>query len=485
MAVNSVRAEVQKEKPKWDLIRDCLDGQYAIKAAGDKYLPRPNPADISVENKARFNAYVQRAVFYNVTKRTVDGLIGQVFLRDPITDVPPELEILEVDADGASVGMTQQAKRALRSVLGYGRAGIFVDYPPTDGATTKEQQATGNVRPTITLYEPWDIINWRVTTVGARRLLSLLVLHETFTQEGVGDEFESTQEDQWRVLKLINGVYTVELYRSTSGAFTKIVHTPQDSAGKTLSEIPFSFIGATNNDADIDGAPIYDMATLNIGHYRNSADYEEACYLTGQPTPWVSGVTESWVKNVFKGGKLQLGSRAAIPLPVNGMAGLLQASPNTMPHEAMEAKERQMVALGAKLVETTKVQRTLGEAVIEEASETSVLSTAAANVSKAYTDALKWAGQFVGNESDKIQFVLSTDYPSARMTPQDRQQLISEWQAQAISFSELRDQLRKAGIAKLDDEAAKAEIDSNPPGNVALLQMDSNNQDPTKQQPPK
>ena len=45
------------------------------------------------------------------------------------------------------------------------------------------------------------------------------------------------------------------------------------------------------------------------------------------------------------------------------------------------------------------------------------------------------------------------------MTYQERQQLVNEWIAGAITFSEMRSNLKQAGIAKLTDEEAKKLID--------------------------
>uniref|UniRef100_UPI00158290BC DUF4055 domain-containing protein n=1 Tax=Staphylococcus aureus TaxID=1280 RepID=UPI00158290BC len=189
--------------------------------------------------------------------------------------------------------------------------------------------------------------------------------------------------------------------------------------------------------------------------------------MVGQPTAWFSGLTQNWVEDVFKG-KVYLGSRAAIPLPAGAQAGLLQVNPNSMPKEAMDQKERQMVALGAKLVTSGNVQRTLGEAQIEEASSASILSTATKNVSKGYTDILRLAAKFVRGVGDleKIRFDLNTDFPASRLTPNDRNQLIQEWQSGAITWNEMRDGLRRGGIATTKDEDAKKEIEANPPPNV-------------------
>ena len=60
-----------------------------------------------------------------------------------------------------------------------------------------------------------------------------------------------------------------------------------------LANIPFIFCGALNNSPDVDKSPVYDIAEVNIAHYRNSADYEESCFIAGQATPVLTGLTQS------------------------------------------------------------------------------------------------------------------------------------------------------------------------------------------------
>jgi len=480
MTVGYVRTEVSLQLERWKLIRDCLGGQMAMKKAGEKYLPMPNKDDTSPENQTRYKQYLERAVFYNVTKRTLDGLVGQVFSRDPVAEMPDAMDILKPDIDGSGVALDQQAKKTLASTLGFGRCALLADYPPTSAPATVQDQKEGFVRPTVTLYEPWQVINWRTVTKGARKLFSLVVISEFYTAED--DGFEIRAGMQYRVLRLLpSGVYQVELWRSDAQSGLPDVeqkekqnfvvaktYEPKDGKGLPLREIPFTFVGSLNNDPSVDQAPLYDLAVLNVAHYRNSADYEESCFIVGQPTPFFAGLTQQWVDDVM-GGKVMLGSRAGIPLPSGGSAGLLQASPNTMPKEAMEAKERQMVALGAKLVEQRQVQRTAAEAKQEAGSESSILGTVSKNVSQAYKQMLTWCALFMGIEpgaedsKTELCYELNSDFPAARMTAEERAQTMKEWQGGAITFEEMRNQLRVAGVATLDDEAAKDAIESNPP----------------------
>lgn len=467
--VSFIRPELSANFDKYDMIRDCLSGQEAIKKKGDKYLPRPNAADTSAENLARYEGYVARALFYNVVSNTTAGLVGQVFAADPISEFPKELDPMWYDTTGSGVSMVQQAKRTLSHILAFGRAGLLTDFPRAkeDGsAFTREEVQQGFARPTIQFYNGTDVINWRYKIVGAKSVLCLVVLNEEYVIKD--DGFEITTGTGKRVLRLNDaGQYETEEWRPVNddnpvGDWYKFGETiiPTNDAGLPLTYIPFTFVGSQNNDSSVDRPPMYDLACINLAHYRNSADYEDSVYMVGQPTPYFAGLTQDWVDNVLKG-TVQLGSRAAVPLPDGGSAGLIQANENSMVKEAMELKQRQMVSIGAQLVEDKQVQRTLGEAKMEAASVASVLASCAHNVSQAFEQCIKWACAFYGIEPgvDDIVFALSTDFAIMKMTTEERQMLLSEWQGGSITWGEYRAQLRQSGIATLDDEEAKEEIE--------------------------
>jgi hypothetical protein len=519
MPVGYTRPEVAYQIPRWNKIRDCLAGEDEVKQKREKYLPKPNATDKSKENEQRYKDYLTRAVFYGVTKRTLDGYVGQVFARDPIIDVPDSMKPMLEDVDGAGVSLVQQAKKALAADVAYGRVALLADYPPAevdaDGipvAASQEEIDEGFVRPTISLYEPWEVINWRTVSIGARRVFALVVIAEPFI--AYDDGFEVKSEQQYRVLRLVpppfdpalgetpmwrEATYKVEIWRLTSDAASATasgaaasaarqesyavveVYEPRDASGALLREIPFTFIGALNNDPGVDHPPLYDLAGLNLAHYRNSADYEEVCYLLGQPTPWVSGLTKAWVDDVInRNGKFMLGSRAPLMLPEKGAFGLAQISANGMLREAMDSKERNMVALGAKLVEHRQVQRTATEAQQDDAAAASQLATIAGNVSAAYTFCLRKCAEFIGAafpaqaanatvEDDaappprEIRLKLNTEFPLTKMTPQEIDAVVRAWQASAIAESEMRARLRSGGLATLDDGAYQDEIDQRPP----------------------
>lgn len=464
-----IRPELSRLLPEYYSIRDCIAGEVTVKTAAEKYLPMPNAEDRSPENKLRYKAYLLRAVFYNVCRRTLNGLVGQVFDVDPIIKLPKSLERMSENVTGTGTSLVQLAETSLRHVIAYSRSGLFVDFTNTGnaGASVTDIES-GKARPTIYAYGPLEIINWRVEERGSEEILSLVVLLEGFPV--TDDGFEIKTLPQFRVLKLNDaGNYVQEIWKDPQASKWDGVTvprgnfelsetiTPTDAQGNPIKKIPFMFIGSQNNDVNPDNPNFYDMASLNLAHYRNSADYEEACYVVGQPTVVASGLTEEWVNKVLKG-KLTFGSRGGIPLPTGAKAELLQAEERTMLKEAMDTKEKQMVALGAKLVEQKSVQRTATEASMDNAAETSTLANCAKNVSTAYQWALGYAAELMGTAGEAIEFKLNTDFEVSQLTFDEIVKVIDAWTKGAITWGEMRAQLKRQGTATEDDNKAKAEI---------------------------
>lgn len=453
-----IRPELSYCFDMFDLVDDCIGGAKAVKLKGEVYLPHPDPRD---KDTSRYEAYKLRAVFFNATRRTRDGLIGQVFMRPPTVKVPSICGQLEKNCDGSGLSLEQLAKRGVEHTLDHGRCGLLADFPDMEGRTvSRAELLSGTIQPVLKLYNARDVRNWRTISVNGKIKLSLVVLAELYDDEDNG--FEAKQKVQFRVLRLTNGRYTVQIYKENAQSQ---IYMPTDGKGKPIEEIPFTFIGAKSNNADIDYPPMYDLATVNIAHYRNSADYEESVFIVGQPTPWASGLTQQWVTDVMKG-ELRIGSRAVIPLPENGACGLLQAEANTLAKEALDHKERQMVALGAKLVEQQQVQRTATESNHDKASETSVLSSVASNVAQAIKFGLEWCAIFTGEvgqnddaRSEVVDFSLNTEFDLTKLDSQTLTAIIKTWQSEALTDEEMRDALHRAGYASDTIEDWKSERD--------------------------
>lgn len=457
-AVKQQREELYYMCYRYQRINDAIEGEHAIKYQGKKYLPLPS--DCKCEEDKRYKAYETRAVYYNVCKPTRNALVGQIFLRPPVLELPDGLEFLQTDINGDGLTFEQLARKAANYILPFGRGGFLVDFPISEGEITRGEIESGEKRPTIIFFEPWAIRNWKVEKIGTVRKLTMLVLDECVEREN-GDEFDIETVIQQRVYRLEErgSTYccTAEVYDYDGKSIEKHEICGKDGVG--LDTIPFEPVGSKNNDMDIDEPPFENLASLNLAHYRNSADYEESVFLVGQPTPVYSGLTTDWMENYFPKG-IPFGSRASITLNENANAQLLQALPNSLAFEAMTHKEKQMFSIGAKIINADqKIEKREKEVEIESASQKSVLMNVRNNLQMALFAAIQRAGTFIGidvtEENSKLELNENFDLTSA--DPDELRASSERYAAGEVSLSEHREVLVRSGAAKLDLETFKIE----------------------------
>ena len=62
-----------------------MAGEDAVKAAGEKYLPR-----LDGQSDEDYEAYKGRACFSNATRRAADAFVGLVFRKAPFVKLPED-----------------------------------------------------------------------------------------------------------------------------------------------------------------------------------------------------------------------------------------------------------------------------------------------------------------------------------------------------------------------------------------------------------
>jgi hypothetical protein len=461
MTVTFTRPEVEAKRAAWKLVRDAVAGSESVKAGG--YVIKVNPTDLSDENEARNRARVDGAVYFNATGRTLPALVGIAFGKWPEVVKPAALDYVERDVDGSGVGIVNQAQQVVSEVLQTGRAGLLADYPSTEGETSVADAEARGLRPTIALYTAEAIRNWRTEKVGAQNKLTLVVLAETYE---VWDGFVQKQKPQFRVLRLDVDGYVQEVWReSANGKSWQVVdtYTPTDGAGRRWTEIPFTFIGATNNDSSPDAPPLYDLADLNIAHFRNSADHEESLFFAGQAMYWVSGADTEWVKQLQEAGAY-VGSRSILPVPTGGQAGILQAQAVSGLAEEMKHKVELMAQLGARLIAPGSATKTATEAASEDKTSNSVLSIVCDNVSDAYRTCLKWLAQFARapDGDNDVDFTISTEFSGVQFDANQMAQALAAVQSGKLPETDFWSYCRAIGLIPGDktDETIRDELET-------------------------
>lgn len=441
--------DYKDRKEQLKTIRDACSAT-GVKDAGGLYLPDPGDPNNPIDAQ-KYQNYLNRAVYYGFSGQTVRGMSGLAFMKG-ITeeDLTPPTDYIMDDLDGDGVGLEQSMKASFSGTYRDGRAGLLVDFPPVEGTLTRRQQQEQAVRAVIKRYSALEIVNWHTTKVGAREMLSLVSLFE-ISDEIMEDGITIQRVGVERRLILDEGIYRVEIYHD--GAMVEEYQPLID--GRPLGYIPFFFIGAENNDARFDDSPMYPICELNVGHYRNSADYEDSVFML-RPQPWASGITDQWYEDHLTG--FRFGSGSLFPLPEGGSFGIEQPSPNDQSFEAMQYKQKSMVALGAKHLTGELSYNTATEAMFGEAGSNSVIQTVMDNVERAYNDALVVLADFMGASVAPV-VVINADLSNIVADPQLAQVIVNAWINGLVGKEDARTYLRKTGLVErtseeMDDDLA-------------------------------
>src|SRR5512135_1068441 len=123
MAVNSTHPEYDANAFAWSRARDVLAGEDAVKAAGERYLPR-----LDSQSDEEYGAYKARASFFGATARTLEEYLDLVFRRAPILALESceRLKGFVADCDLCGLDFLRYARRVVREVLAVGRCGSLV-----------------------------------------------------------------------------------------------------------------------------------------------------------------------------------------------------------------------------------------------------------------------------------------------------------------------------------------------------------------------
>jgi len=445
MSIDFQHPQYVKSLEKWKLVDDICDAENL-----NDYLRKINPEDTSEEMVQRRDQYFKRSVFYAIAGYTSRGLVGKAFQKTPTCEVPPELEYVKENIDGAGQNIYQQAQEVFRDVLRNGRAGLLIDFPETDGEISRADLISGKVFATITRYKAQQIINWQVEQRGPRVIPVKIVL-ATKAAEMHEDGFGFDQIDEYICLDLEENIYVQRVYRQNERRewYIHKETIPTDSAGNTLDYIPFVFVGSEANTFEIDHPPLYDLAKINVGHYNNSAIYEDSVFTVGQVQPWMSGLTQENV-DAMKAAHMYIGSGRLLGVPSGERFDFAQAQPNMLAKEAMKDKVSMMISMGANLMEMGTANKTAMQVGNEMATQHSVLSLIAYNLTLAYSKALEIATDFMGGDPDVAVFEVNQQFIQPQTDAQMLNAVVASFLQGVLPISDLFDWQKKHGFISAD-----------------------------------
>jgi len=457
------RPEYVTQCAVWEKVRDAAAGEEAVKAKTIQYLPKLGGHTIDANGQTLYNLYLQYAHWYGATARTLAGLRGLVFRKDPLKSIPDELTAYEnnITADGQS--LMSFTKDVLMEVLQTNRCGIFIDFPHVEFRDdySRADMEQMNIRPYVRMYRAESIINWRTEAVDNETITTLVVLVETI-DEPETDGFSIKRITQYRVLYLDmdTGVYHQQLYQmrdgvddagalgGSVGGIQLIGDVVPLVNGEELSSIPFFPITDKGITWEITNSTLLPLVNTNISHYRNSANREQALIWTGNPTPVFSGYIGDTDES-----SIRLGSTEAVLLSNGGTAQFLEFTGQGIDpiKEVMLEKEEEMAVLGARIIAPEKrTAETAESAAIHRAGEQGVLADIANSLSDGLTRVLRFFGDFHGiTDHAKVWIKLNTDFLPAPMSPEMLKELAALYANNFISWRTYIYQLQQGEILPL------------------------------------
>lgn len=450
MPYDTTRQEYADMLPSVTLVRDCVSGSATVKSKGKTYLPLPHPDDTPW-----YEAFKQRACFVNFTGRTLHGFLGMASRRKHTIELPAALEPIRENADGAGKPLDEMIVDMLSELMVAGSATYVCDYPSVSPEVSLADEVEMGAFPRFKRYYFEDRINWRDSVVGGQTKTILTVLKEAVFDDSE-DEFDPEVKYQYRVLSLNPVSYRYE-YKiidgddgSVKGPFVVLAND------KRLKEIPAVTIGAESNDSRLDKPMLLDIAEININHYINSADFEDASHMSCQGFMIVdTGQVNSQQFIELNPNGVQFGSRRGL-VGQGFKAQLLQMNENSQPMEGMTKKEEQMRAIAAKMITPNTAQETAEAARIDAASEISQLETLVSNVESGLERLLRYACLFVGADPEQVSVKLNREFYPDTMSPQEATMFMLFLDRGVADKKDARDRMARAGM--VDPERTLEEI---------------------------
>lgn len=463
-----INDEYNNSLTKWGVVRDCVNDMVESKNANRRYIVKDEHI-----SETSYNAFSDRAIFVNYVGATLDVLTGSANYK-PFTftgvdgaDLPESIDYA-LESAGSSVGFSDHLKATQREVFAVGRC---LHWVMIDGDNSQSSRAE-QINATAKIFKAEQIEDWAETTVNGKKQLNYVKLTECYKEIK-----KQSGQFTWQQYKV-----TYELYLDENGLFafdvddsgmgeSKFTVTPTLGNGQRLDFIPVQFYGSIDNTPDVDIAPLYKLARINIGLYNNSANLEQAAHLFAVPTATFSlnpdvSIEEFKKYNNLKDGESPVfGGTAYIGCEI----GLAQMSLDNMLIEMMRDKVESMARIGAQMI-TIGQNETAEAARIRKSSGMANLADMVENIEQGYTNVIKWMMMFnnASGQPDEFELTLNRVFYDDKIDPQTFNQLYTMYLQGDYPLDDLFNIMQDNGMTEKKDALSYRESLGNDTGGNTL-----------------
>jgi hypothetical protein len=412
---------------------------------GTAYLPVPKGM---MNEPELYRSYKDRAQLYNASGSSVESYKGMLYRKSPVFQYEKKSDAKDADSIDLAELEDKIKNKVLKKVTSDNRSfidlcvqvseeviitnkvGILVDFPSIqrDKELSVLEYEELNLTPKTSVYNAESIVNWHTIKVDDEIIPDYFVLDES-TNEFDVESMQYKWVERYRVLYLEdNGgdfVYRqlvvenkVKGNKVFSGQHNKGKYTVVDSVtpmkeGVELNRIPFYVIDKDGlNYTRTSESIINDLVDVNIGHYRNSADWEHNLYYLGMKTLVVKGYSVEDNGPITVGGVISAKGS-------NFEANLLEPTSDSGIEKEMQNKELRMSVLGSQSIsQRGKYVQSAATAKINSATEDSILGALANAQSVVMSIILNLILDWSGYNAIKGSIQINTDYYNDTITPE-------------------------------------------------------------------
>jgi hypothetical protein len=415
MPVTNIHILYRDHQQGWQEVRDCVEGNRAIKGKGQTYLPK-----LSGQTIEEWEFYQKKTKFFGATGRALDGMHGNIFRKAPeqSEDISDSFALSLEDVDLMGTSIDQFASDIIYDCLQTNWGGVLADYARGEEAASLLDAEQKGLKAYLKYYKAEQVINWEYKTIRGRTMLFWVVLVEQCFAPDVNDRFTSQEYKKYRVLYLDQfGHYCQDVYDDRINLSIPVEQAIQIKMnGEYLNEIPFYTLPGLVPEKSM----LYDLAQLNLQHYIDTADYQNGKHYTSVPTPIAIGLEPEYDEQ-GKPKPMYIGGTKFQYFPNKDNVSGADVKFLEFTGQGMKALadgiihlETQMAILGAHIIAAEKKGVESAEALrIHRIGENGVLAAFTRNISDQLTKALRMKGKWDGEAPDKLDkwsINFNTDY---------------------------------------------------------------------------
>lgn len=277
----------QRMEADWPMITALLGGTRAMRAAGEKFLPK-----FAGEDAAAYRARLHSSFLFPAYRDAIDKIVAKPFGKPiQVENAPEELDYLQDNADAKGNSLTQFGSDTFRGGLSYGIVVVIVDMP-------RNPNKEVNKRPYFSLYRAKDVIGGKGRRNEATGEIEVTQIR---LQEWEVVESSDYREEQLSVIRVWNAPEmdleagailqkgTIEIWKKR---VDDAAHKLDDLYEHDFPGIPIAIFDPGEIDFLEAAPPLLDLAWLNIEHWQSRSDQRSILHYARAYQMLISGMTE-------------------------------------------------------------------------------------------------------------------------------------------------------------------------------------------------